>query len=102
RNSRAGCVDCGQTEIAVEGIRTVIGEVFNIVTTAVGVVHGDLHWGIADDSVCSNRITLDARRDEDSIRIPYDLVLFDRVVGIDGSGHSDAKVISLSCITISY
>lgn len=94
-------VQRGHTDITLKGISAGIGKVLNIEATGCGVVQSDLHGRIADDSVSTKRVPLNSRSQEDAICIPEDLVVFDCVVGVDGSGKPDSEIVPLSCVSIS-
>jgi len=65
------------------------------------MIHGNLQRRVADHEISLKNISLNARSNEDPIRIPDDGVIFDDVLLIGRTGESDAEVAALGCVSIS-
>ena len=65
------------------------------------MIGGNLHRWIADYGVPPNDVIVCSRCQEDPIRIPKDLILFDCVIGVGSADQTDPKIVSLCCKSIS-
>src|SRR5579862_4741726 len=94
-------VDRGHTNIAFEGVGAGIRQILNIETSVCRMVHRDLHGRVTYNRVSAKEVALDPGSHKNPICIADYLVVFDCVISIDRSRHTDSKIIPLTCISIS-
>jgi hypothetical protein len=59
------------------------------------VIHRNLNGRIADDEVASKDVPLNSGTYEDPIGVADDRVFLNYIVGVTGSGKTDAKITAL-------
>jgi hypothetical protein len=100
-NDRAGRIETGQADVAVERIGSCRRHIFDIVASAGRVVDGYLHRRVRDDRISTDGVALDSCSYEDPICISQDVILFDCVIGIGRGYQADSEVVPLSLVAIS-
>jgi hypothetical protein len=65
------------------------------------VIQVYLHWGVTDDEISAEGVSLDSRSQKYSIRISDHGIVLDQIAGIAGTDETDAEIVPLRHVSIS-